>query len=99
MCLNYFRKIIFTQDRVDCNAGNHGHPFATNFNPEINIREITQKGRYYENSTYIYNNCDHAQAYQQLGSQAVAYTTREMTGLEQVFRIFVSKPATSAPLL
>lgn len=35
-------------DIVDCNAGEHGHPFATNFNPEINIREITQEGRYWE---------------------------------------------------
>ena len=34
-------------DIVDCNAGNHGMAFATNFNPEINIREVTQKGRYY----------------------------------------------------
>ena len=34
-------------DIVDCNAGNHGKAFATNFNPEINIREITQNGRYY----------------------------------------------------
>lgn len=36
-------------DIVDCNAGDHGKAFATNFNPEINIREITQKGRYWEN--------------------------------------------------
>jgi saccharopine dehydrogenase (NAD+, L-lysine-forming) len=35
-------------DIIDCNAGDHGKPFATNFNPEINIREITQKGRYWE---------------------------------------------------
>jgi len=35
-------------DIVDCNAGDHGHAFATNFNPEINIREITQKGKYWE---------------------------------------------------
>jgi saccharopine dehydrogenase (NAD+, L-lysine-forming) len=35
-------------DILDCNAGDHGYPFATNFNPEINIREITQKGRYWE---------------------------------------------------
>lgn len=35
-------------DIVDCNAGSHGHPFATNFNPEINIREITQKGKFWE---------------------------------------------------
>ncbi|HEY9625316.1 MAG TPA: saccharopine dehydrogenase family protein [Crinalium sp.] len=40
-------------DIVDCNAGDHGRPFATNFNPEINIREITQKGRYYENGEWI----------------------------------------------
>ncbi len=40
-------------DIVDCNAGDHGKPFATNFNPEINIREITQKGRYYENGKWI----------------------------------------------
>jgi saccharopine dehydrogenase (NAD+, L-lysine-forming) len=35
-------------DILDCNAGDHGHPFATNFNPEINLREITQRGRYWE---------------------------------------------------
>ena len=35
-------------DIVDCNAGNHGKAFATNFNPEINIREITQEGKYWE---------------------------------------------------
>jgi len=40
-------------DIVDCNAGSHGKPFATNFNPEINIREITQKGKYYENGQWI----------------------------------------------
>lgn len=40
-------------DIVDCNAGNHGQAFATNFNPEINIREVTQKGRYYENGKWV----------------------------------------------
>lgn len=40
-------------DIVDANAGDHGKAFATNFNPEINIREITQKGRYYENGEWI----------------------------------------------
>ncbi len=39
---------IETVDIVDCNAGSHGKAFATNFNPEINIREITQPGRYWE---------------------------------------------------
>ena len=35
-------------DIIDCNAGDHGQPFATNFNPEINIREVTAKGRYWD---------------------------------------------------
>ena len=41
-------------DIVDCNAGDHGKPFATNFNPEINIREVTQKGKYWENGEWRY---------------------------------------------
>jgi len=41
-------------DIVDCNAGNHGKAFATNFNPEINIREVTQKGKYWENGKWVY---------------------------------------------
>lgn len=40
-------------DIIDCNAGDHGHPFATNFNPEINIREVSAKGKYYENGKWI----------------------------------------------
>ena len=40
-------------DIVDCNAGNHGKAFATNFNPEINIREITQPGRYWDNGEWV----------------------------------------------
>lgn len=40
-------------DILDANAGDHGHHFATNFNPEINIREITSKGRYFENGQFI----------------------------------------------
>jgi saccharopine dehydrogenase (NAD+, L-lysine-forming) len=40
-------------DIVDCNAGNHGKAFATNFNPEINIREVTQKGKYWENGQWV----------------------------------------------
>lgn len=44
---------IHSIDIMDCNAGSHGHPFATNFNPEINIREITQRGRYWENGQWL----------------------------------------------
>lgn len=40
-------------DILDCNAGDHGYPFATNFNPEINLREVSAKGRYYENGKWI----------------------------------------------
>lgn len=40
-------------DIVDCNGGDHGKPFATNFNPEINIREVTQRGKYWENGAWI----------------------------------------------
>ncbi|HQF11341.1 MAG TPA: saccharopine dehydrogenase family protein [Paludibacteraceae bacterium] len=40
-------------DIVDCNAGDHGKPFATNFNPEINIREVTQRGKYWENGQWV----------------------------------------------
>lgn len=39
-------------DIVDCNGGDHHKAFATNFNPEINIREVTQKGKYYENGEW-----------------------------------------------
>jgi saccharopine dehydrogenase (NAD+, L-lysine-forming) len=44
---HYFDRINYI-DIMDCNAGSHGHAFATNFNPEINIREITQRGKFWE---------------------------------------------------
>ena len=40
-------------DIIDCNAGDHGQPFATNFNPEINIREVTAKGRFFEEGKWV----------------------------------------------
>ncbi|WP_020595232.1 saccharopine dehydrogenase family protein [Spirosoma panaciterrae] len=49
---HYFDRMDYL-DIVDCNAGNHGKAFATNFNPEINIREITQPGRYWENGEWV----------------------------------------------
>ena len=49
---HWFKEMEYL-DIVDCNAGNHGKAFATNFNPEINIREITQNGRYYENGKWV----------------------------------------------
>ncbi len=44
---------IHTIDILDANGGDHGYPFATNFNPEINIREITANGRYWEKGEFI----------------------------------------------
>ncbi len=44
---------IHEVDILDCNGGTHGKAFATNFNPEINIREVTQRGRYWENGQWI----------------------------------------------
>ncbi|WP_018415146.1 saccharopine dehydrogenase family protein [Teredinibacter turnerae] len=44
---------IHELDIIDCNAGDHGQPFATNFNPEINIREVTAKGRFWENGQWV----------------------------------------------
>lgn len=49
---HYFDEIHFL-DIIDCNAGDHGKAFATNFNPEINIREITQKGKYWESGEWV----------------------------------------------
>ena len=44
---------IHTVDIMDCNAGSHGKAFATNFNPEINIREITQRGKFWEEGKWV----------------------------------------------
>lgn len=49
---HYFDE-IHTIDILDCNAGDHGYAFATNFNPEINLREVSSKGRYWENGKWI----------------------------------------------
>ncbi len=54
---SYAQKNLFdeisTIDIIDCNAGDHGKAFATNFNPEINLREVTQRGKYWENGKWI----------------------------------------------
>lgn len=53
----YAQKHLFDEinylDILDCNAGSHGHPFATNFNPEINIREVTQVVRHWDSGRWI----------------------------------------------
>lgn len=49
---HYFNE-IHQIDILDCNAGDHGYPFATNFNPEINIREVSAKGSYWEDGHWV----------------------------------------------
>ena len=49
---HYFKE-MHCLDIVDCNAGDHGKAFATNFNPEINIREVSQRGKYWENGKWV----------------------------------------------
>jgi len=53
----YGQKHLFDEitllDILDCNAGSHGHPFATNFNPEVNLREVTQPGRYWYRGQWV----------------------------------------------
>ena len=49
---HYFDEIHYI-DILDCNAGDHGYPFATNFNPEINIREVSANGSYWENGKWV----------------------------------------------
>ena len=44
---------IETIDILDCNGGDHGYPFATNFNPEVNLREVSAPGSYWENGCWI----------------------------------------------
>jgi saccharopine dehydrogenase (NAD+, L-lysine-forming) len=51
--LKHYFDEINSIDIVDANAGDHGYPFATNFNPEINIREVSAKGSYFENGRFI----------------------------------------------
>ncbi|MGA2225228.1 MAG: saccharopine dehydrogenase family protein [Syntrophobacteraceae bacterium] len=48
---HYFDQINYI-DIMDCNAGEHGHAFATNFNPEINIREVTARGKFWEEGVW-----------------------------------------------
>ncbi|MBX2833839.1 MAG: saccharopine dehydrogenase family protein [Micavibrio sp.] len=55
---SYAQKNLFDEiheiDIIDCNAGDHGKAFATNFNPEINLREVTQNGKYWENGEWVH---------------------------------------------
>jgi saccharopine dehydrogenase (NAD+, L-lysine-forming) len=49
---HYFDEIHYI-DILDCNGGDHGYPFATNFNPEINLREVSANGSYWEDGHWV----------------------------------------------
>ncbi len=51
--LKHYFDEIETIDILDCNGGDHGYPFATNFNPEINLREVSANGSYWENGHWV----------------------------------------------
>ena len=51
--LKHYFDQIHTIDILDCNGGDHGYPFATNFNPEINLREVSAPGSYWENGKWV----------------------------------------------
>ncbi|MDO5402199.1 MAG: saccharopine dehydrogenase family protein, partial [Eubacteriales bacterium] len=51
--LKHYFDEIHTIDILDCNGGDHGYPFATNFNPEINLREVSAMGSYWENGHWV----------------------------------------------
>ena len=51
--LKHYFDEIHTIDILDCNGGDHGYPFATNFNPEINLREVSANGSYWENGQWV----------------------------------------------
>ncbi|MDE6776567.1 MAG: saccharopine dehydrogenase family protein [Oscillospiraceae bacterium] len=51
--LKYYFDEIHEIDILDCNGGDHGYPFATNFNPEINLREVSANGSYWENGHWV----------------------------------------------
>lgn len=51
--LKHYFDEIESIDILDCNGGDHGYPFATNFNPEINLREVSAPGSYWENGKWV----------------------------------------------
>ncbi len=53
MAAKHIFDTIDTIDILDCNGGDHGYPFATNFNPEINLREVSAPGSYVENGRWV----------------------------------------------
>lgn len=75
---HYFDE-IHTLDIIDVNGGDHGYPFATNFNPEINIREVTSDCRHYENGEFITTKAM---------SKKSEFTCPEAVGTYNIYRLY-----------
>jgi saccharopine dehydrogenase (NAD+, L-lysine-forming) len=70
---------IHTLDIIDVNGGNHGKAFATNFNPEINIREVTAECRHWENDQFVET---------PPMSTHQAFTCPEGVGIYEIYRMY-----------
>ncbi len=70
---------IHELDIIDVNGGDHGYPFATNFNPEINIREVTADCRHWENGEFVTTPAMSMKAH---------YTCPEEVGTFNIYRMY-----------
>lgn len=77
--LKHYFSEIHTLDIVDVNGGDHGHAFATNFNPEINIREVTAPCRHWEDGSFVET---------QAMSQHQSFTCPEGVGTFEIYRMY-----------
>ncbi len=68
---HYFDE-IYSIDILDCNAGDHGYAFATNFNPEINLREVSSKARYWVSNSSL------AQSLNDFGGSARSFASSKL---------------------
>ena len=75
---HYFDE-IYELDIIDVNGGDHGYPFATNFNPEINIREVTAECRHYENGDFVTTPAM---------SRKASFTCPEGVGTYNIYRMY-----------
>jgi len=75
---HYFDE-IYELDIIDVNGGDHGHPFATNFNPEINIREVSAECRHWENGQFVTTNAM---------SKKARYTCPDDVGTFNIYRMY-----------
>lgn len=75
---HYFDE-IHQLDIIDVNGGDHGYPFATNFNPEINIREVTAPCRHWENGQFVETPAM---------SEKQSFTCPEGVGTYNIYRLY-----------